>query len=74
LIRNLLILVTMLTLERSNLKMAATCHQRVRLRNPRFRKLNSKLRPKLPLQKRQRKRIPLLLKLRTRIKLTFRKA
>jgi hypothetical protein len=74
LIRNLLTLVTMLTLERSNLKRAATCHQRVRLRNPKFTKLNSKLKPKLPLMKRQSMRIPLLLKLRTRFNSTFRKA
>jgi hypothetical protein len=75
LIRNLLILVAMLTLLGSMLKRAAACHRRVRLRNPRFRKLNSKLRPNVPLQKRQSKRIPLLLKLRTtRCYSTFRKA
>jgi len=74
LIRNLLTLVTILILERSNLKRAATCHQRVRLRNPKFTKLNSKLKPKHPLMKRQSMRIPLLLKLRTWINSTFRKA
>ena len=74
LIRNLPTLVLMLTSERSYLKMAATCHKKVRLRSPKFRKFSSKLKPYLPLKKRESMRIPILLKLRNRWRSTFRKA
>ena len=67
-------LVAMPILERSNIMIVPTCHQRVSLRSPKLMKLHSKLRANLTLKKRQSLRIPLLLKLMTRLISTLRKA